>query len=90
MSPSQKADLVFFHVLAPKMQEALDNIELNPNINKSLIKVAIRNLQKKLSNIISSMYKGITEEEEEQLRDLTSAIDLGLEEFKKALIKEYE
>lgn len=90
MTNDQKADLIFVHVLATKYQESLDNIELNKQINKHLLKSAIKNLQRELEKVIKVLYTDIEEEEEKQLRDLTLAIDQGLEEFKKSLKNEYD
>lgn len=46
MTNDQKADLLFLFVLAPKMQESLDNIQLNKDINKFKLKATINNLHK--------------------------------------------
>ena len=85
MTNDQKADLLFLFILAPKMQESLDNIQLNKDINKFKLKATINNLHKELEKVVKVLYLGIAEEEEEQLRELTKAIDLGLEEFKGSL-----
>jgi len=90
MTNQQKADLIFIHVLAPKFQEALDNVSLNKDIYKQEFKASINALNRHLERVIALTYKDINEEEEAQLRALTSAIDEGLESFKSSIKQEYE
>ena len=85
MTPEQKSDLLFLFILAPKMQESLDNIQLNKDINKFKLKATINNLHTELDKVVKLLYKGISEEEEQQLRDLTTYYENSLKWYKRDL-----
>ena len=91
MTSNEKASLVFLFVLSPKMQEAMDDTEkIVIKLNRTKLLKAYKNLHQELKKVINVMYDGISEQEEEQLRTLTLAIDEGIDAFKKALKEEYD
>ena len=85
MTSDQKADLLFLFILAPKMQESLDNIQLNKEINRFKLKATINNLQLELEKVVKVLYTNISEEEEQELRDLTTCYENRLKNYKREL-----
>ncbi len=81
MTPEQISNLVYLYVNAPKMQEAIDSLE-TLDLDRTKLKKAFNATQKELNKMIKKLYTDIGEEEESQLRDLTTAYEQSIEHFK--------